>query len=717
MSDRDSDDFHADLAQDRADAARSWDENGPPGDAPTERDHLVGAHYVDDMPGESAADELLGNALAELEQSPDVGPIEFQGREDYIRGETACLRGCDIVGLVPQLGSRQGYDLLGLSLSAILPAGMQRTAVRNISQSPAILQGRVGFKLDKSGAKPRSVLVIPTRKGHRPTSDVSVFNAAAVAKRANLIANEIDRRIAAAKKTGVHGYDLLGAVRRSKSAPKVTVSQAKALVADLRRSATKTADAGKSHANLAAARKAKVAAALAAGKAPGRTVNAPTGVRGDDGIGSDPFDDVGDFAEIVGEDLQILGEFFASTAIGGWKSDDPNSPDYNVWEGPGEPPAGDLAPPGTTPGAPGAAPPSYSDGRHPGPDTNYGMPPVPTYADARAEFLAPGTFAQVTGDDETTPYTVQPSGSIPYDGSRPLSNSDIGTYSYFRFKGLDGNQPQGGAGNLGGYPHGAGIYWNNNGWWQFWPDSKDEAGKTTTGWEWTKTTQGAAEQAKKFGWGPLIGNPYNDFAGLRYDESTGQYFWLRDRAPEWVQRPMIDLLLNQMVTDWVTAHTAAKTKYDDQVTQDFLDAQAITAENKRRFKEDSEIARAADLAAKARAESDLAFQQQQAQAQAQLQQQQAQTDEAAYQQDVQQQQAQAQVELQQQQAETKAYEAWLQSPQAQQPQGDGGGEGPFEDLNQVEDEPDMGQYWKQDKSEMELTANASQRDEFDGDWS
>ncbi len=740
------------IAQDRVDAAAAWDEEGPPGDSPTLR------HGKD----------ILGDAIVEaLSNGPAIGPIEFQGKEDYIRGEdgkamapgaTACLRGCDIVGLVPEFGSRKGYDLLGaapVSFSTAMrtaPATTQRTAVRNISQSASATQGHTQFQLAKSPLGRKTVMAVIPRTARRKSNAVIIANAKNAAKRAAQIADSLDRRVAAAAKKGIHGdgYDLLGALRVARrgavsKGPKLSPSQVTRLSKDLRAAGKKVGEAATKHETVMATFNAKIAEA--AKKTGGKSVGAPTGTRvvGKDSpfddlkedpgnsvhmLGDDPFDDLapadGPTVEIFGELLEslVLGDSGNAEIVGGWRSDDPNSPDYNIWDGPGEPPAGDLLPPGDpgVPGAPGAGPQLYSSGRYPGPDeNNYGVGPKPTTADAQKAFMNPAEYDPETvgeTDFETQVgkvYATLPRGAVLYDGSRPFGKDDVGSVSYFLGK-WGTADPVGGPGN--------GYTWNNNGWWvYFWKDTGyTNSGKELRAYTGSGGTSEVQLDSIKNNWGPIVGNPSRPaFVNLHY--CNDGFFWFRDRAPDWAKQSEILVLYNGMLTEHESLLTEAKANYATQAAADFDDAKTANDETKRRLREDSDKARAADIAAKDAEAQRLVDEREAARLDAEAARTQAQFDEQQYQSESQLANQQAQIDLQQQQAETQAYAAWLQSPEAQQ----GGGQpqepaysGPFDDLYQGENDPGAGTFEEQPsqwKDEAELQAHASQREDFDGDWS
>lgn len=783
MSDRD-DDFQLDDERQAA-AASDWDENGAPGEKAIDRNAILGSHYIEDMPDGSAAVDLVG-AVGELvgariQMSPRVGPIQFEGREDYIRGdgdtyvrgETACLRGCDLVGLVPQLGSRRGYDLLGagpLSFNTAMnrtttgpkmSAGTTtRQALRNVSENPSLAQGLRQFQLAKSPLKSRPyTAAVRPRSAIRPTVATTLKNAKASAARAVSIANTVDARVAAAAKKGIHGddggYDLLGAVRRAAmrtAGPKVSPSQAKKLAGNLRANAKRTLEAATKLEVTAAQR----AAAIKAGKGKaGKTVSAPTGVRGI--IGDDPFDDTqggASYDDIIGEGLlEVVGD--SAEILGGrWLPSSPQPGDtpgavYFEWEGPPAEP--DVPMPGdtggtggTTPGAPGT-PPSYSDGRYPGPDTNYGLPQKPTKADATAAFMSPAEYESgPTGTDQEKMlyvYTSRPRGSIWYDYSRAPGDKDLGSYSYYTGYGSDGQPAEGGIWSEPPLQR-PGVWWHQDGWWSHWP-AASRSGDAIQNLNMSTAEAQAHADTKK--WGPLVGNPGGFLKDLRYDRSNPQesagWFWHRDQAPQWAKDPEINVLWTQMLTDWQSDMDDAMANYLEQSTKDFNDAKTDNELARKRFLEDAETARQNDATAQANARADAETERQRVNTEAALAQQQAATDEANYQresqldqqyaqQQMQMEQQQGQLMFQQQQAEQQAYQNWLNSPAAQQGGGydggygggyedQGGYGGPFEDLYEGGGGGDEfgGSYWKDDKSENELTARSSQRPEFDGDWS
>ncbi len=151
------------------------------------------------------------------------------------------------------------------------------------------------------------------------------------------------------------------------------------------------------------------------------------------------------------------------------------------------------------------------------------------------------------------------------------------------------------------------------------------------------------KQSAAYGWGPLVGNPQTQFAGLQM-AANGQWFWYPENAPTWATQEADRILAaaNQKISEAKRAQIDA---YNAQVDADWAATQAAKA------KQDAENALAESAAAQQLdIDSSRLLLQQQEQADA--------------------------LALRQQQIELDAYQQWLQAnPDAivAQPQDDGGG--------------------------------------------
>ncbi|MES2179848.1 MAG: hypothetical protein V4550_18450 [Gemmatimonadota bacterium] len=771
------DEHMADLTQENADAAQAWDDEIPPPVVSGDGQIL----------GDGGADiaEILGEIFEELvPPGPAIGPIEFQGHEDYIRGETACLRGVDIVGSVPQFASRAGARM---------------------TTRPSVLQGRAQFVKAVSPVHGRihTAMVIP-KTMTRKSDAVTVANARAAAKNALQIAAKLDHAIAAAQykpatktvKRSVVGESesLIGSVlstiknaflgtppRKTRSGHTVpSLAQVKKLAVDLRNAGVKTAAAADTHATVTATAKAKTVAGV---KAAAMLLN-PKGATGVHGIFGDhhnappldrehfeilgvgnPFEDVIDEAQeafdIVGAQATFLGDMLHAMVIGagtpdpthpGYNTDQSpipsqpgDTPDGNGWLQPSgalDPAFGDLSyadsaqygGAGASGGAPGGSTDgAYSTGRYPGPDTNYGMKSAPTMSDAQKAYMDPSAFMSEPPGGEQTQYNAANVDDLKarYTGAIPFT-FDLGSSHVPPFKGItsyntwmpkkdkpyadysDGNHPNGG------------FEWHGTDgsrWFVYAPTNVSSLNPPNA--QEASNLDVMFDASGAHGWGPLVGNPNNaEYGGLRYAYGSGgagapMFFWFRNAAPPWATAQDQLVLYNQMLTDWNTDMTTAKSNYAAQVAQDFADAQTAAQIAKTTQTENAAAAHQADLAA-------VADQTQQAQLATQQQ-----AQDVAYQ--GQQDQAQAQQQqlaFQQGQAESQAYADFLKAGGAMQDQGQGQPSGPFDDVEQAppgfEDaqpmptEDDAASFEQTadaqndaDASEAELNASASKRPSSD----
>ena len=163
-SDDEHDDFHAHLAQSR----------------------LEGAEAFDAMPKTTHPRDILGDVVEELTRGADAGPIEFEGKEDYIRGATACLRGMDIVGCVPhQVGAALStrLSLQNLPVGYTLknqPGGKSFLSLVAPKPPPG-----------KGGGIVRTAMTTYAGKNKPPSNETTVNKAKTVAKNARTVARSL----------------------------------------------------------------------------------------------------------------------------------------------------------------------------------------------------------------------------------------------------------------------------------------------------------------------------------------------------------------------------------------------------------------------------------------------------------------------------------------------------------------------------------------------
>lgn len=650
MSEKDADyeAYQAALADQRAEAAREWDQ---------------------DTVDEAA---VLGAAIEELEGS-QVGPIEIEGREDYIRGddghdyvrgETACLRGNDIVGAIAQFGSSRGKKLK--------------------------VQGQGAGFVVKHLPGGRSFTAVKVRSAF--SNKDTVANARAVAKNAKIVANSLKNF--KSSRHGVVGVDwvdilgelepgfdeiigtgadsvarpeayelhkifddVLGAPRRRHRLP--TDEQVRTLARELDRSADKLNKLADNHENKANAEQVRIQRATQAVR--GRLFGGRKRVVGDDDGGGGGGDDLFTSAvyDVLGHAKFFLGEDGDVPADAAQGSADlpPGPPDYGVSP------------------APKTAPPRNPDEYipDPGPETD-----------------------QTIYDSSKSPL---PMGIVWFDDSRSFPTDGVGSYN--RYYGPGRGSPNGGSG----------LYWFGEGTWidRYKPDELKSKyddnkvpGESLSAYLHSPSAVGVFT--------PLVGSPSGWTNGLRFDVGSGGWFWYWDTAAKnapWATAADDLVRFSKALVDHATALEEARTEYLQAAATAKKNAADAKAQADAWAKEQVEIQHkqerdtAAQGAAEAEAErlrtqTEAQLESQRAQAELEQQKQQAQLEAAAQ-----------QLQIDTQRAELPAYQQWLQ----QQQPGQGG---PFEDLDQQEEGDEFGEP-QMDSSELDMAASAAPRPDT-GDW-
>jgi len=657
--------YQAAIAQQRADAAAEWDDAHPtkPADVAADvRGPLVEPSY-----------EILGYITPM--DGARVGPLEFKGKEDFIRGgyqepPTACLRGCDIVGTVPQAGSKMGAALLRQTQST-------------------------GFVRAKTPAG-KPIIAQAVKKTKPLDHKQSIANAQLTAKRLTQIASKLKDAVKKGGAKKILGdddwLDLVGAAFR-RNLPHMSPAQLTTMASKLEDTAKKLSTSADKHKTFVS----KTTDAQKKGADKAKKAYGPSGKKGTPVIvgagnrfGDEWFELVGkDWVDLVGKDwvdlmgldwVDLVGQMMPPTP-------DPNNPGYYT---DGTPDTVDAQVPdqtgnmvanpnyqaggSTMPGSSGAG--SIAASVPGPPDYGVGSPPAlsgstitesdgSTWPQQGVDYIA-DPYSDPSQDQQT--YSADenniPMGAVYYDPNvmGPLPWQGVGSFHRFYPQADNGD----GKGNSG-FQWGGGDPGIMDGWyWWFHGATSGTEYKHENAGNNVNLPSGAPyggaqdlmtrqKASIALGWGPLIGNPgLPQTKGLRLDASTGNFFWYWNDAPLQAQMAGTNGLqakLNKDLLDYNTALAAGKGNYAQAVAQDQLNAKTSAQMQAQQAQEDAQAQHQIELA--------------QAQAQAQqpgLQNQEQQQQLQLQQQLMQQQQQQQALQYQQQQAETQAYTQWLQQP-------------------------------------------------------
>lgn len=626
---------------------------------------------------------VLGDAIVEfLEPGDEAGSLQFQGKEDYIRGETECLHGMDIVGTVPGRGA-----LGGRMVTQMQPAGF---VPRQLSGGKSFLslKTRPTKALDHDGAINKARMVAKDMK--MVSASLKNFNS----ERKKGIVGEADwleiaGEIGAfAEDLDVDGVtvlvgdaadafdDVVGAIKIPKRGKRKIPSDAEVrrLAKELSSLAYKLEQRAGKHAATVAKQKAKVTAltkgaikataAAAARKPLTLSKTPPISLKA---------------ASMPGRTMTVAPSVVkAISRVVGDVPTDPSDPAYNdFWgitpEGGGGGGGGGYQPSGDTGYAPTG---DYTEPElPPGPEDNYGMGPPPTLEnlDTVAPLVpgvdfTPDPYGQAV-EDQKVYRSVGDAPAVPgamyYVGSPALSsapNSAVGSVGSRSFwQGGDGFGFFGNGNPLSGNPRAIG--------WRF-RDGEKFFIATPVPPQFT-SVQDLATNSESRGWGPIVGQPGKDVGNLRFDVAKNAFFWFLDKAPQELRNEERATRLNKAILEYQTELGAAKNDYVKAVAQ-----------AKTRKEEADQRARDWARQQETMQQDQTKFEQQQLQQQAQLEMQYAQQEQQLAQQ-------YAQLDVQREQAETRAYDQWLQQGGAQQ-EGGGGWEqeggwqqeaGPFDDVD------------------------------------
>ncbi len=590
----------------------------------------------------------------------------------YIRGSSACLRGLDILGAIPQLGSPMGKKMV-------------------VNKQP------VGFAVKKTPAgKPIIAQVV---KPGKPLDHArSIASAKQVAQRAQSVSSKLDKAIKAGGAKQIVGHPwltIVGVGGRRMVVPKMSASQMKKLSSDLTTAAKKLSKSADTHQTFVS----KATSSQKAGLQKAKNAYNPSGTKGTQvvvggfvlGAGSDWVDVEDDWVTLIGAELLGAGTPDPANP-GNYTDGTPDTVDQLVPDS-----TGNMVPnpnygaqststsSTTMPGGtvtPGAA----SDGT-PGPP-NYGMGSPPSLSGGVIT-MSDGTSWPVAGIDfvadpfggdpsqDAQVYSTDlgniPAGAVYYDPSvmGPMPYQGWGSFHRF-FPQKDQSDGKGNSGFQwgGGDPSIMdGVYWWYHGATAGTEYKHENAGNSLAdGYSGAQDLATRENESVKQGWGPLIGNPQGWTRGLRIDRSKNAFFWYWDQAPQAAQMSGpngLQAKLNQAILDYNTQLTAAKANYAAAIATDQLNAKQAAAMQVQQQQEDAQAQHQAEIAQMQAQAQEPALEQQQAQLALQQEQQR-----LAYQ------KQQQQFAAQQQQAEVQAYQQFLSQPMPAGAPSDGGGGAP-----------------------------------------
>jgi hypothetical protein len=406
---------------------------------------------------------------------------------------------------------------------------------------------RAGFVIKKTPAGNQHVSLVlskPKATDHKKT----ILNARDAGKRAVSIGNKLKAAIAKSKKmTTVRGDVILGAAPPKRRARKYTVAQLKKIADNTIKHGNAVIKGADKHVALIKTVNGKMQSAATTIKKKMKTGS--TKVMGTDiiGYGDDDYENTQDL-EFLGELINIFGD---------------------------DAPA--AAPTDAAPDAE-AAPADAGSGT-----SDYGFGPPPTVAPA----LVPGkdfvADPNPAGDDPLVYGTVVPIplGAVYYDGSKTWQGGSRGTQALASWNYFLGPMP----GAKGGGK--SGFYWNGEGWRNF--ISSDRSDDDTH--YPTSEIDDLGGYSSTYNWGPLIGNPTNQWKGLRYDAATKTWFWFRDTAPAWATAADDMTRLNKAILDRNANVATAAADEAAQAAADQLEAEQAKQLAKDQGKEDADTAR------------------------------------------------------------------------------------------------------------------------------
>jgi len=473
---------------------------------------LSDVEEMDDLLGAADADdEILGaetyNTSAEKEMADAI--LRARGlRPRHHRAPRMPMRAATKhLPVINVLGSDDGGDDYTLG-TEILGAPLPRGA-KVPTRAPGVQRGAVkaGTKKMPAGGKFARGSVVtkraPVSKAVSPHK-VALKRTENAANRALRAGQQAQKRAALYKpakhKTIVAGVEILGVEILGAAKKPLTYAQNEAIKKHTKavaKTAAAVAKAKKRGASAVEAAKKAAAAHMKAKPVINKLMNPPkkTVMHGDD-----------DYLNIIGDDgyTNIIGELDEMLGL------NPGEEGYDErFDGPG---TGDAPAGYTDPGA--------------GDPTTMGSPSE--YAEPDVQI--PSRGGKLSKKDADTAWLNAPADAVIYAGQKGMPDMGFGSWEVFY-----GRRPDGAlVTDHRGIKCGLGYLWDGERWGrkdygsEFYDlsGSGSEKGAKDT---WPLTGQASIDR----GYGPLIGNPNSDLAGLQYALSENRWFWQSANAPKW----------------------------------------------------------------------------------------------------------------------------------------------------------------------------------------
>lgn len=493
----------------------------------------------------------------------------------------------------------RGLDIMGAitaARAALPPPGLVKPVL-----GKAPVPQRAAFVQKATPAGNHIVSLRPTRKPAHGDNKTSIKNARDIGNRAisqgkkiMAAADASAKKMAAAAKAGAAATKVHGATTHIKPHVQAHVVKHAMSAAQVKKLAQAAVDAGNKLIKMADKHQTMVSTHDAKVKASNATVRKKTFIGGGQ--------DLTVMSEILGAALDTMAEEitigdaqadYTQGYTDGWNGAPKTlyTVDYTQGYTDGQTDAANG----------GVVPASTGDGTYTDPNDPTGevaaLGPAPTMASVQADQVAqaeqdPETTTGVLTDvSEYTSDPVQgglPVGAVLYDGSHDFHNMDIGSLNYF------GDIPGGGAPKKNGFVLNQGGWWgggahHGSGWMAVRGSSMDtvddkEARDLSNN---NRDPVQLAATSKRYGWGPLIGNPKSWTKGLRFDPYGKQWFWFRNQAPSWATQGTDQLALNQAMLDYNAQLTAAKADNAASMAQDALDTQTANQTAKQNTVDDA----------------------------------------------------------------------------------------------------------------------------------